>query len=122
MLTPTNNAYLWSIDAKTGLPDLSFGSEGTVDLTEGLGRKVDRKTYSVISAPIVINDILVVGASIRDGPRNKEAPQAMLEASILKQVNRSGFSIPFPKTANLEQIHGRTIPGNIRVILMSGQV
>ena len=81
---PTNNAYLWSIDAKTGLPDLSFGSEGRVDLTEGLGRKVDRKAYSVISAPIVIKDILVVGASIRDGPRNKEAPPGHVRGFDIK--------------------------------------
>ena len=84
VLMPTNNAYLWSIDAKTGLPDLSFGSEGRVDLTKGLGRKVDRKAYSVISAPIVIKDILVVGASIRDGPRNKEAPPGHVRGFDIK--------------------------------------
>lgn len=71
---PANDAYLWSIDAKTGLPDTTFGTDGRVDLTLGLGREVDRAAYTMISAPLVIDDVVVVGSSISDVPRNKEAP------------------------------------------------
>ena len=74
ILMPTNNAYLWALDAKTGKPVKSFGDMGRVDLTQGLGRTINRKLYSVISAPIVVGDIVVVGASISDGPRSKTMP------------------------------------------------
>lgn len=74
ILMPTNNAYLWALDAKTGKPLDTFGNNGRVDLTVGLGRSINRKQYSVISAPIVVGNILVVGSSILDGPPNKEMP------------------------------------------------
>ena len=72
ILMPTNDAHLWSIDAKTGEPDVEFGDGGKTDLTIGLGRGVDRKSYSVISAPTIVGDIVVVGSSIQDGPKTKE--------------------------------------------------
>jgi quinoprotein glucose dehydrogenase len=74
VLMPTNDAHLWSIDAVTGKPDLEFGELGKVDLTLGLGREVNRRHYSVISAPTIVNGTVVVGSSISDGPRQKEMP------------------------------------------------
>ena len=74
ILMPTNDARLWSLDAATGKPDPDFGENGVVDLTVGLGREIDRKRYSVISAPMIIDNTVVVGSSIWDGPREKEAP------------------------------------------------
>ncbi|NCF33116.1 MAG: PQQ-binding-like beta-propeller repeat protein [Proteobacteria bacterium] len=71
---PTNNAYMWALDAKTGKPVESFGDSGRIDLTLGLGRPVSRKLYSVMSAPTVVADIVVVGSSILDGPKDKEMP------------------------------------------------
>ena len=71
---PTNDARLWALDAKTGLPDPSFGDGGAVDLSKGLGREIDKKHYSVISAPMVVGDVVIVGSSIMDGPRYKEMP------------------------------------------------
>ena len=49
ILIGTGNAYLLALDARTGLPITSFGSDGRVDLTEGLGRPVHRKWYTVTS-------------------------------------------------------------------------
>lgn len=74
ILMPTNDGRLFSLDAKTGLPDPEFGIKGVVDLTQGLGRPVDRSLYSVISAPMVVKDIVIVGSSIMDGPTHKEMP------------------------------------------------
>ncbi len=84
ILMPTNNAYLWALDAATGKPVQDFGDAGRTDLTLGLGRAVDRKLYSVISAPIVVGDILVVGSSIMDGPRNKEMPPGHVRGFNIK--------------------------------------
>ena len=77
---PTNNAYLWALDAKTGNPVDGFGDSGRVDLTLGLGRPVNRKLYSVISAPTVVADVVVVGSSILDGPENKTMPPGHVRA------------------------------------------
>jgi len=70
---PANDAWLWSIDAQTGLPDTTFGEHGKIDLTQGLGRTVERSFYSMISAPSILNNIVIIGSSIWDGPQNKEA-------------------------------------------------
>lgn len=74
ILMPANDAWLWSLDAATGLPDPAFGQQGRIDLTVGLGRAVARSDYTQISAPMVVGDVVVVGSSINDVPRNKEAP------------------------------------------------
>lgn len=66
ILIGTNNAYLWSLDAETGLPDTAFGVGGKVDLTQGLGREVDRALYSVIAAPVIVGDVVILGSVITD--------------------------------------------------------
>ena len=74
VLMPTNDAYLWSIDAKTGKVDLAFGDDGKVDLTKGLRRAVKRSEYAVNSAPLVINDVVVVGSAQSDVSIRQEGP------------------------------------------------
>ena len=76
----TNNSYLWSIDADSGLPDPEFGEAGRIDLTVGLGREVDRTQYGVVSPPLVSNDKVIVNSIVIDGPRNKEAPPGHVRA------------------------------------------
>ena len=68
ILMGTNNAYLWSLDAKTGKPDPDFGEGGKVDLTEGLGRSVIRKLYSNTAAPMIVGDVVIMGAVVQDSP------------------------------------------------------
>jgi quinoprotein glucose dehydrogenase len=75
-----NDAYLWALDAATGKPDSNFGDKGRVDLTLGLGREVDRRDYTMMSPALVVSDVVVVGSSISDGPRNKEAPPGHVRA------------------------------------------
>jgi quinoprotein glucose dehydrogenase len=70
----TGNAYLIALDARTGTPIASFGQGGRIDLTEGLGRLVDRLWYSVTSPPVVVRDVVVVGASISDFPIRSDMP------------------------------------------------
>ena len=80
ILMPTNDAHLWSLDATTGKPDPAFGKDGGIDLTEGLGRAVDRKQYSVISAPSIFGDLVIVGSSINDVPTHKTTPPGHVRA------------------------------------------
>ena len=63
-----NDGLLWSINALTGLPDASFGDGGVIDLKQGLGRETRIGQYGAISPPTIINDVVVVGSSISDGP------------------------------------------------------
>lgn len=70
----TSDAHLWSFNAETGQPIGRFGSDGKIDLTQGLRRPVDRSAYQVIAPPMVVGDVVIVNASISDGPRYKTAP------------------------------------------------
>ncbi|MFT5580331.1 MAG: quinoprotein glucose dehydrogenase [Paraglaciecola psychrophila] len=68
ILTGTNNGYLWSLHADTGLPDKDFGDGGKIDLTVGLGREVPRKFYSSTAAPMIVGNTVVMGSIVADYP------------------------------------------------------
>ena len=80
MVTP--GYYMVVLDAATGRPVDGFGKDGTIDLQEGLGFKVDPvhgidPKYGLIthgSPPIVVNGIIVVGNAHGRGyyPKQKE--------------------------------------------------
>ncbi len=80
ILIGTGNAYLIALDARTGTPVTSFGDEGRVDLTEGLGRPVDRRWYTVTSPPLVIGDLVIVGSSIQGWPMRLDMPPGHVRA------------------------------------------
>jgi quinoprotein glucose dehydrogenase len=70
--------YLVALDARTGARYPDFGDGGAVDLRRGYDtRTVDSYTWR--SAPLVVNDVIVVGSYITDflsavQPVTKEAP------------------------------------------------
>jgi len=70
----THDSRLIALDVKTGKPILSFGDGGSVDLSKGLRRKINKKQYTVTSPPTVCRGVVVVGSSIFDGPTRKEMP------------------------------------------------
>lgn len=80
ILMPTNDGYLWSLDAETGEPDPAFGEDGRIDLAGGLGREIERRALTMISAPLVFEDLVVMGSAINDGPRYMEAPPGHVRA------------------------------------------
>jgi quinoprotein glucose dehydrogenase len=57
---------LISLDATTGEPVSSFGTQGTVNLTAGLRREVDRRHYTNTSPPVVYRDLVIVGNGVGD--------------------------------------------------------
>lgn len=67
-----NDGILWSLDARTGEPDPTFGDQGWIDLKQGLGSEARIGDYGNISPPLVVNDTLVVGSSLHDVPRFME--------------------------------------------------
>ena len=70
----TGDSHLWSFDAASGQPIGRFGADGKIDLTQGLRREAPRGAYQVMSPPMVVGDVVVVGSSISDGPMNMTAP------------------------------------------------
>ena len=80
ILFATNDGYLHSLNADSGVPDSSFGG-GRLDMTEGIPR-ADRELvdYSgavplgTVSPPVVIGDVLVVNQITSNRPHYKERP------------------------------------------------
>ncbi|MBK8249848.1 MAG: PQQ-binding-like beta-propeller repeat protein [Gemmatimonadetes bacterium] len=74
VIIATGDAMLFALDAATGKPVPTFGTDGRIDLTQGLRRPIDRLDYGVNSPPIICRDRIIVGSSITDYPRNKIMP------------------------------------------------
>jgi quinoprotein glucose dehydrogenase len=79
ILLSTNDAYLYSIDAKTGKVDPAFGTDGRVDLTEGI-RLAERTKNFMGRRPVIAGNIAVVGNSISDPTNTKEMPPGDVKA------------------------------------------
>ncbi len=79
LLIGTADAYLLSLDARTGRPDPAFGEDGKVDLTIGI-RDVVRSTNFSARRPLVAGDIVVVGNSIGDSSRTRRMPPGDVQA------------------------------------------
>lgn len=92
----TNDSRLWSVDASTGEPDPNFGDNGSIDLSQGLGREINKSQYGVVSPPLVTNNRVIVNSIVLDGGRTKEMPPGHVRA----------FN---PRTGDLEWMF-KTIP------------
>ncbi len=80
ILVTTTDAFLWALDAATGKPIPGFGKDGSIDLTEGMRRPVPRSAYTMMSPPLVIDDVVVVGSSVSDVPQYMLAPPGDVRA------------------------------------------
>ena len=63
--------YLVALNAKTGKPVPEFGEQGKVNLTPGMGPRLD-KEFRWNAAPVVCRDVVVVGAALDDTVKVKE--------------------------------------------------
>ena len=71
--------YLVALDAVTGLPDPAFGDGGAVDLADDPDPRV--LTFNWTSAPMVVRDVVIVGATAMVPNRNwKTAPPGYVRA------------------------------------------
>jgi quinoprotein glucose dehydrogenase len=87
ILHGTNDAYLISIDTRTGMPDPRFGEAGRVDLTEIIPRAV-RSTNFMGRRPLVAGNVIVVGNAILDPTRTKEMPPGYVQAFDVRSGKR----------------------------------
>lgn len=64
----TAGSFLFAINALTGIPVSSFGTEGKIDLHEGLARDVSSLFITATSPPVIYDDILIMGSRVDEGP------------------------------------------------------
>jgi quinoprotein glucose dehydrogenase len=75
----TADAFLLSIDVKSGKPDPAFGDGGKVDLTTGI-RGAVRAINFTARRPLVAGSVVVMGNSIADGPAEQQMPPGDVQA------------------------------------------
>ena len=64
----TADHYLYAIDAADGKPVLSFGTEGRVDLKEGLGRDASKLSVLSNTPGVVYRNLLFMPLRVGEGP------------------------------------------------------
>jgi quinoprotein glucose dehydrogenase len=70
----TLDARLFALDAATGKRCADFGSDGSVNLLDGISPVYDAREYNVTSPGTVIGDVIAVGSSIADTLRPDAPP------------------------------------------------
>ena len=71
---------LIQLDAKTGAPVSTFGSNGIVDLSEGLVWAINKKHYTNTSPPVIYKDLIIVGNGVGDRLTYKNDPPGDVRA------------------------------------------
>ena len=97
LLVGTEDAYLISVDARTGKPDVGFGERGKVDLTVGIHHAIRAKNYTS-RRPLIAGNVVVVGSSIQDHILNKEEPPGYVHGFDVRTGKRlwTFHTIPTP--------------------------
>ena len=74
ILFPASNR-LYSIDALTGKPVITFGNNGSVDLREGLDRNVNDIYVACTTPGVIYKDLIIIGHNASEG--DDAAPAAI---------------------------------------------
>jgi quinoprotein glucose dehydrogenase len=76
-----NSRYrLFCLDAATGTPVETFGNKGSIDLSQGLLWKIDRRHYTQTSPPVVYKDLVILGNGVGDRLVYKNDPPGDIRA------------------------------------------
>ena len=92
----TADAYLLSIDARTGKPDAAFGTGGRVDLTVGVPDAIRALNFTA-RRPLVAGNVVVVGNSITDHVFDRRAPPGIVHAFEARTGKRVWSFNPIPR-------------------------
>ena len=127
ILLGTGNAFLIALDARTGTAIESFGDGGRVDLTEGLGRPIDRRWYTVTSPPLIVGDLVIVGSSIQGWPMRPDMPPGHVRAFDVRTGQRRWIFHSIPQAGQVghetwERDSWRTVGGvNVWTIMSADE-
>ena len=58
--------FIWALDARTGLPIRTFGTDGRVDLREHLGRPPETQSVRLTTPGVVYRDLMIVGGRVSE--------------------------------------------------------
>jgi quinoprotein glucose dehydrogenase len=98
----TAGPRLYALDARTGKPIPGFGSGGSVDLHDGLGRDVSRLFVISTTPGAVYRDLLILGTRVAEGP-GPAAPGYVRAYDVRTGAIRWTFhTIPWPGEAGYE--------------------
>ena len=101
LLVGTHDAYLLSIDARTGRPDTRFGTNGRVDTIEYLPFAQRTRNYAINSTPVIVRNVVMTGANISDGAQNKEAPRGDISGYDVRTGRRLWTFRSVPRAGEL---------------------
>ena len=87
--------FVYELNAETGRPIRSFGTDGRIDLREGLGREVSTGSIALTSPAVVYHDLLIVGGRL---PETLPALPGDIRAYEVKtgKLRWSFHTIPHP--------------------------
>jgi quinoprotein glucose dehydrogenase len=112
ILFGTGDGYLICLNAATGKPIPTFGHEGRIDLTQGLGRSVDRRLYGVSSPPVICRDVVVMGSKVNDIPLVAEMPPGDVRGFDVRTGKQQWIFHSIQKRGSSGTKPGRMVPGN----------
>lgn len=102
----TAGSYLYNIDAVNGKPDKSFGTDGKIDLRDGLDRDVTDLFITATSPGIIYKDLIIMGSRVDEGP--VAAPGHLRAFDVRTGKRRWIFhTIPFPGEPGFETWNNR---------------
>ena len=87
--------FVYALDATTGKPIPTFGTNGRVDLQENLGREAQFQSISLTSPGVVYKDLIIVGGR---NPETLPAPPGDIRAYDVRtgKLRWSFHTIPHP--------------------------
>jgi quinoprotein glucose dehydrogenase len=88
---------LIALDAATGKPVPSFGTNGEIDLTAGLGRRINRLHYTNTSPAVVWRDVVILGNGVADRLTYRGDPPGDVQAFDARTGKRIWSFDPIPK-------------------------
>ena len=88
---------LIALDAATGRPIQSFGTNGEVDLTADILWSVEKKHYTNTSPPVVYRDLVIVGNGVGDRLVYKRDPPGDVQAFDVRTGRRVWRFNPIPQ-------------------------
>ena len=88
-------SYIYALDARTGRKIPEFGSDGRIDLREGLGRDPEKQSIVLTSPGVIYKDLLIVGGRT---PEALPAPVGDIRAFDVRsgKLRWSFHTIPRP--------------------------
>lgn len=88
---------LIALDAATGKPVPSFGANGEIDLTAGLGRRINRLHYTNTSPAVIWRDLVILGNGVADRLTYRGDPPGDVQAFDVRTGRRVWSFDPIPK-------------------------